>query len=109
MGEVASTVAALIDGRRVPREEVHSWARAKLSDGEPLPSLLVVNVSPNGLMARCDVALVVGQQFHVHLPVVGLLKAEIRWCLGGRIGAEFKYAIGLGEFADMLQQMRRST
>ena len=75
---------ARYEHRQEPRDEVHHRARATdLASGCPLP-MLVVNLSPGGLMARCEVPLTPGDRFRVVLPAAGT--REVRWALGGRIG-----------------------
>jgi len=74
-----------IEGRSETRDEVFHRARAITPDGGVLP-LLIVNISPHGLMARCDVAYEPGQTLQVDLPLVGRVTAHVRWSLGGRIG-----------------------
>src|SRR3546814_1471715 len=73
------------DGRAVGRDEVHYRARAFGPDAQPLV-MLIVNISAMGLMARCDAGYAVGDRLRITLPVVGVVVAEIRWSLGGRIG-----------------------
>lgn len=94
-----------IDARSAPRDEVRHHARGFEPDGRPL-HLLVVNVSPGGLMARCDEERAPGDRLRVHLPGLGLMGAEVRWSLGGRIGCRFDAAVPLARYYELLAAMR---
>lgn len=94
-------IPAYAEIRREDRDDVHYRARAMGPDGRQL-TLLVVNVSSNGLMARCDVDFEPGQQLRVTMPVAGLVTATIRWSLGGRIGCQFETPIRLATYYEML-------
>lgn len=96
----------LVDERGEPRDEVHYRARAFGPDNRPL-NLVVVNMSARGMMARCETEYAVGSHVRVHLPVVGLIQAEIRWCLGGRMGFQLDRTIGLGDYYGLLAAMVR--
>lgn len=92
--------------RSEPRDETHHRARATdLGSGAPLP-MLVVNMSPGGLMARCEVPLGVGDRVRVVLPVAGTRVAEVRWALGGRIGCRFDQAVEMIDYPRVLLAMR---
>ena len=92
---------AFADSRTASRDEVHYRARAVGLDGKPV-SLLIVNMSALGLMARCDTAYAIGDKLRVTLPVIGSIMAEIRWSLGGRIGCELDRPIELADYYDVL-------
>lgn len=92
---------AFSDDRSVARDEVHFRVRAFGPDARQLP-LLVVNISPHGLMARCDSCFETGDRIRVTLPVVGVQVAEVRWALGGRIGCQFETAIDLASYYELL-------
>ncbi|MBN2971671.1 PilZ domain-containing protein [Roseomonas aeriglobus] len=94
------------DGRREDRDEVHYRARAMHADGRTLP-LLIVNVSPNGFMARCDSAMAEGDTLRIALPGIGTQPAEVRWALGGRIGCQLAQPIRLGDYYELLATLMR--
>lgn len=95
------------DERRVAdRDEVHYRARAFGPDAQPV-TLLVVNISPHGLMARCDAAFAEGDRLRIMLPVVGVAIAEVRWCLGGRMGVNFETAVDLASYYELLAQLMK--
>lgn len=95
------------DERRVAtRDEVHYRARAFGPDAQP-HTLLVVNISPHGLMARCEASFAEGDRLRIMLPVVGVAVAEIRWCLGGRLGVNFESAIDLASYYELLATLMR--
>ncbi|WEK01224.1 MAG: PilZ domain-containing protein [Candidatus Sphingomonas phytovorans] len=95
-----------VDERGTPRDEVHFRTRAFGPDARPV-NLLIVNISALGLMARCDVPYKVGDRLTVTLPIVGVITAEIRWLLGGRIGCELDQAIELADYYDLLAVLLR--
>ena len=94
------------DHRAVARDEVHYRARAFGPDAQQV-SLLIVNLSALGLMARADLSYTVGERLRVTLPVVGVVVAEIRWSLGGRLGCELDQPIDLADYYDLLAVMVR--
>ena len=84
------------DGRSEGRDEVLHRTRATTIDGRDL-SVVIVNLSPGGLMARSERPLEKGERVRVSLPVVGPVWAEVRWALGGRVGCQFERPVP-GEF-----------
>lgn len=97
---------AYADNRVAARDEVHYRARAFGPDARPL-SLLIVNLSAQGLMARSNHDLPVGARLTLTLPVIGVVRAEVRWSLGGRIGCELDDAIALAEYYELLAVLVR--
>lgn len=87
-----------------PREEVYHRTRATLADRRQ-PAVLVVNVSPSGLMLRSDASVVVGECVRVWLPGLGETVATVRWALGGRIGCQFEQPISAPRFRALLAAM----
>lgn len=92
---------AFAEIRREDRDDIHYRARAFGPDARPL-TVLIVNISPHGLMARCDGNFEPGQRLRITLPVIGVVVAEIRWALGGRLGCQFDPALDLASYYDML-------
>jgi hypothetical protein len=92
---------AIADDRREMRDDVHYRARAFGPDAKQL-NFVVVNLSPHGLMARCEAPLQTGDRIRVVLPVVGTVAAEVRWALGGRVGCQFDHAIDLAGYYDLV-------
>lgn len=92
------------DRRLIERDEVHYRARAFGPDAQPV-TLLIVNISPHGLMARCEKPFAEGDRIRVTLPAVGVVAAEIRWALGGRLGASFDTAIDLAAYYELVAQL----
>lgn len=103
--QFASTAAA-DDRREIERDEVHYRARAFGPDARPV-TLLIVNISPHGLMARCEASFDESDRLRVMLPVVGVAASEIRWCLGGRLGASFDAAIDLANYYELIAQLMK--
>lgn len=81
-----------VDARAEARDEVFHRARATGPDGRAF-HLVIVNISAHGLMARCDLDYAVGQKLRLTVPTIGIVAAEIRWTLGGRIGCRLESAI----------------
>jgi hypothetical protein len=92
---------ALADDRQEMRDDVHYRARAFGPDARQL-TFLIVNISPHGLMARCDTPFETGDRLRIVLPVAGTVAAEIRWSLGGRLGCQFDPAIDLASYYELI-------
>lgn len=95
---------ALNDARAVTRDEVHFRARAFGPDAQPF-TLLIVNMSAMGLMARCDTPFSEGDRLRITLPIVGGIAAEVRWSLGGRLGCQLDQPIDLADYYELLAAM----
>jgi hypothetical protein len=93
------------DDRIAPRDE--TWRRVRVADtsGARLPAL-VVNLSPQGLMARVEEPVAVGDYLCFDLPHIGACRAEVRWSLGGRIGCKFERTISADDYPRVLMMMR---
>jgi hypothetical protein len=98
---------AFAEVRREGRDDVHYRARAFGPDAKQ-HTFLIVNISPHGLMARCDTCFDVGDRIRIQLPVVGVMVAEIRWSLGGRLGAQFENAIDLASYYELIATLMRA-
>ena len=99
-----ASAAAYRDERTTGRDEVHYRARAIGPDARPL-QLVIVNISALGLMARCEGEFREGERLHITLPVVGVVTAQVRWSLGGRIGCELDRMIELADYYELLAAM----
>lgn len=89
------------DRRQSERDEVFYRTRAGAPALGNFP-VQVVNISANGFMARTETELAVGQTLTIRLPVVGEVKAEVRWSLGGRVGCQFVRMIELASYLELL-------
>ena len=49
----------------------------------------LANLSFGGFCAVCGVAFKPGEFVSIDLPDIGLVRARVAWCAGGRIGAGF--------------------
>ena len=98
---MGATALAFTEKREIPRDEVNYRARAYGGDAQPV-SLQIVNMSAQGLMARVTGDRPVGERMRITLPVVGVVPAEVRWSLGGRIGCELDRPIGMAEYYELL-------
>lgn len=94
------------DARGELRDEVYHRTTATLDDGTAM-SLLIVNISPSGLMARTIDQAAPGAMLTLTLPVVGRIRAEVRWALGGRLGCRLKRSIGATRYYEMLAALGR--
>ncbi len=99
---------AIQETRSEPRDEVMHRTRATDGEGNAV-KLVLVNVSPSGLMARCDRDPVAGDLLRVVLPIIGEVVAQVRWSLGGRIGCSFDTTIPLKAYYGMLTAMLRNS
>ncbi len=94
------------DDRREPRQTVFLRTRIRQVNGQDA-SVTIVNVSPRGFMARSDAEHADGDLVSVRLPLIGLLDAEVRWALGGRIGCRLMHPIALTDYEEMLALIQR--
>jgi len=93
--------------RREGRDDVHFRAKGFGPDARQL-NLVIVNISPHGMMARCEREFEIGDRIRITLPVVGVVAADIRWSLGGRIGCQFDPAIDLAGYYALVALMMKS-
>ncbi|KQN28462.1 hypothetical protein ASF00_08745 [Sphingomonas sp. Leaf34] len=101
-----SFAMAVRDARGTPRDEVMHRTRATDATGRST-KLVIVNISANGLMARCESDPAAGDRLSVQLPILGDVEAVVRWSLGGRIGCELERTIPLADYYGMLSVMIR--
>jgi hypothetical protein len=94
------------DRRESEREEVFYRTRAVANGFGSLP-VQVVNISANGFMARSETELPIGHPLTIRLPIVGEIKAEVRWALGGRIGCQFVRMIDFAPYLELLGALAR--
>jgi hypothetical protein len=97
---------AYAEVRREDRDDVHYRARAFGPDARQI-TLLIVNISPHGLMARCDREFEIGDRIRINLPIAGTVAAEVRWSLGGRVGCQFDSAVDLASYYDLISALVR--
>jgi len=60
-----------------------------MSIGEAAQPIQIVNLSKRGFGASSAVAVLIGTKICVELPLIGIVRAEVRWGLGNRFGAIF--------------------
>jgi hypothetical protein len=92
--------------RQSERDEVFYRTRATIAGLGSFPAQ-VVNISANGFMARAETEVAIGQTLSIRLPVVGEVKAEVRWSLGGRIGCQFARMIDLASYLELLATLMK--
>jgi len=88
---VANVAERYDDERYEARDPV--LHRTRGSTGDARFAMLVVNLSPGGLMARCDAVLAPGDVVRLDLPIVGSVAMRVRWALAGRVGCQFDAAL----------------
>ena len=98
---MGATALAFTEKRELPRDEVDYRARAYGGDAQPVGLAGRQHVA-QGLMARVVGDRPIGERLHITLPVVGVVIAEVRWSLGGRIGCELDRPIGMAEYYELL-------
>ena len=96
----------LPERRQSEREEVFYRTRATPAGMSSVP-VQVVNISANGFMARAEIDLPIGHPLSIRLPVVGEIRAEVRWALGGRIGCQFARMIDFAPYLELLGALAR--
>ena len=99
---------AVRDARGEPRDEVMHRTHALDGDGGTM-KLVLVNMSANGFMARCEGEPAAGNRLRIRLPIIGYADAVVRWSLGGRIGCELERTIPLADYYTMLTVMVRNS
>ncbi len=92
------------DERTEQRDEVHHRSRATLVDRRAVP-VLIVNLSPHGLMIRSDAPVSVGEWLRITLPILGEVQVAVRWALGGRIGCQLERPIPAANYHAVLSAM----
>lgn len=107
MSAGANMAVANLDRREAPRDEVSYRTRATTAAGETI-SIHIVNVSANGFMARTERSFEPGAKLTIRLPVLGMVAAEVRWSLGGRIGCQFGRMIDLAPYLELLAELVRN-
>lgn len=102
---VTGAQLASAEDRLVRRDKVDYRTRAVGPDGTSV-AFLIVNISPQGLMGRCDRTLEPGDLLRLQLPSIGETAAEVRWSVGGRVGCQFFQPIAVAAFTPMVAEMR---
>ena len=70
-------------------------------------SIRIINISPLGLMGRCEGTFATGDHVTVSLPVLQDYPADIRWNEDGRVGMEFLTPIEPVNYARLIAIMPR--
>ena len=92
--------------RQSERDEVFYRTRASAAGLGSFPAQ-VVNISANGFMAHTEQELAIGQNLTIRLPVIGEVKAEVRWSLGGRVGCQFVRMVDLASYLQLLAALMK--
>ena len=87
----------LAEQREGERVSVFHRTRMVGPDGQAL-TLVIVDLSQKGLMARCDQDLAREARIQVNIPGIGMCFAVVRWSLGGRIGCELEEYIEVDDY-----------
>ena len=86
---------------RVP---VFHRTRATDAEGQPL-TLVIVDLSMSGFMARCALGVAPDTHIRVALPAIGARPARVRWALGGRLGCAFSPALTPDDYYALLASL----
>lgn len=66
----------------------------------------LVNISRLGFMVRTLVAIDLGEEIQIMLPVAGEVAARVAWSMAGRVGAEFDPPISEEDYPKLLAAMK---
>jgi hypothetical protein len=94
------------DRRQSERDEVFYRTRATVA-GLGSFSAQLVNISASGFMVRTETEIAIGQTLSIRLPVIGEVKADVRWSLGGRVGCQFTRMIDLASYLELLAALMK--
>lgn len=92
-----------IEQRRAQRDLVDMVSHM-MSHGSS-HAIRIINISPLGLMARCEGGFAIGDHVTVRLPLQQDHAALIRWNEGGRVGMEFLTPIEPVSYARLIALM----
>lgn len=68
--------------------------------------LRIVNISPQGFMAREIVSLGRGERIVIRLPVIGRIEAHLIWSTEDRAGFQFERVLRLDDFLQMIEALQ---
>ena len=77
---------------RAPRRTLHLEARGATAAGEAT-DVVVHNISADGLLLECSVALEAGESIALDLPEAGTVSASVVWISGDLFGCRFDAAL----------------
>ena len=80
--------------RRAERTEVRADARLRHADLYSV-EVRIRDVSQSGFMAECADPVGIGSYVALDIPGIGVVRAQVRWQIGGRMGGLFLDPISL--------------
>lgn len=80
--------------RRSGRLELSGATQMRCSDRETV-EVVVRDISLSGFRADCNHPVLIGSYVSIDLPGVGAVQAQVRWRVGGRLGARFLDPVNL--------------
>lgn len=89
----------------VPRAEGRLKARLATRlrrEGEADAAFTLRNVSPSGFMGECRETVRAGSKVVLLLPMGGVLEADVRWAINGRVGCKLRGRLTLRQRALVL-------
>lgn len=95
------------DSRAIERDAVDYSAKGTGPKGEWM-TMLIVDMSPMGMMVRSNHDLSPGDRMRVNLPDVGAVVAEVRWSMAGRMGCQFVEPIDRARYYTLLAALMRN-
>ncbi len=81
--------------RRGVRTSVSEAPASLTPDDRYAVEVRIHNVSSAGFMAECAQPVMIGSYVSIEVPGIGLVKAQVRWQLGTRMGGMFLDPISL--------------
>lgn len=93
-----------VDQRQSPRSDVYARLPVMLPDGRTA-MVTAVNISADGLLMRHEHRLEEGSIVTISLPVIGKVKGQTVWSLGGRSGVNFMQTIEMRDYVPLLRAM----
>ena len=80
--------------RRGPRVTLTEATRLR-SQGSATLDVIVCDLSTSGFMAECLRPVLIGSYVSLDLPGIGPVNAQVRWQVGGKLGAKFLDPVSL--------------
>ncbi len=80
--------------RSARRVDVESHSRLRHGNFR-LSEVQLTNLSFGGFCATCEVELEPGDYVSIDLPDIGLVRAKVVWCHGGRLGGTFSAPVDI--------------
>ena len=90
--------------RRSPRVRLTEMTQLRSTDFRGV-DVTVCDISTSGFMVECLRPVLIGSFVSVDLPGIGPVNAQVRWQVGGRMGAKFLDPISLNRCDWMIARL----